>query len=102
LEFKREGCVLGRIDKKVQGGYNVGIQTSEVGAVAFNQNKYINDYVRENYDRIEIRIPKGNKPLLKKLATEHNITDDKGKISVGRLFVEAVEEKYHIDLSKPE
>lgn len=70
--------------------------------MAFNQNKYINNYVKENYDRIEVRVPKGKRMILKKLATDHNITDDKGKISVGRMFIEAVEEKYRIDLSKPE
>lgn len=70
--------------------------------MAFDQTKYINDYVKENYDRIEIRVPKGKREILKKLAKEHNITDDKGKVSVGRMMVEAIEEKYGVDLSKPE
>lgn len=81
--------------------YNASIRKNEVDAVAFDQTKYINDYVKENYDRVELRVPKGKKAVLKELATTHNITDDKGKISVARLMIEAVEEKYKVDLSKP-
>ena len=68
--------------------------------MAFDANKYANDYVRGNYDRIELRIPKGKRAILKELATQHHITDYKGTISVTRLIIEAVEEKYKINLSK--
>lgn len=96
-------CLLGvKIDILGGSGYNHGIQTNEVGVMAFDQTKYINDYVKENYDRIEIRVPKGKREILKKLAKEHNITDDKGKVSVGRMMVEAIEEKYGVDLSRPD
>ena len=70
--------------------------------MAFDQTKYISEYVKANYDQVMIKVPKGKKAILKKLATDHNITDDKGKISVNRMVIEAVEEKYKIDLSKPE
>lgn len=83
--------------------YNVSTQDLKVGAcMAFDQNKYIQDYVKENYDRVELRMPKGKKNLLKTLATQHGITDDKGKVSVSRMVIECIEEKYGIDLSKPD
>lgn len=70
--------------------------------MAFDQSKYIADFIKENYDRIDVKIPKGKRAILKEIATKQNITDNRGRISVSRLFVEAVEEKYKIDLSKPE
>lgn len=89
--------ILGRVT------YNGSTQNREVGAdMAFDQTKYVDDYVRENYDRLSLKIPKGKKAVLKELATMHNITDHKGQVSVTRLLIEAVEEKYHIDLSKPD
>ena len=57
---------------------------------------------KENYDEIKVRLPKGKKDTLRQLATQHNITDPKGKISMARLMVEAVEQVYGVDLSKPE
>lgn len=41
------------------------------------------------------------KVVLQELAVKYNMTDDKGKTSVTRLLMDAVEEKYHVDLSKP-
>jgi hypothetical protein len=32
----------------------------------FNQQKYINQFKKENYDRITIEVPKGHKERLKK------------------------------------
>lgn len=69
--------------------------------MAFDQAKYIDDYNRSNYDRVTIRIPKGKNELLKKTAEKHNIRDDKGRVSVNRMIIEAVESTYSIDLSKP-
>ena len=69
--------------------------------MTFDQSKYITDYVRDNYDQVMVKVPKGKKAVLKQLATDHNITDDRGKISVNRMIIEAVEEKYKVDLSKP-
>ena len=68
--------------------------------MAFDQNKYIDEYVNNNYDRVVIKIPKGKRDIIKKIATERNITDDKGKVSVTRMIVEAIEEKYGVDLGK--
>lgn len=68
--------------------------------MAFNQQQYITDYVKANYDQVMVKVPKGKKAILKQLATDHNITDDRGKVSVNRLIIEAVEEKYGVDLSK--
>lgn len=102
--MSRAGCQSNCIvtfDRADKNGYNVGTTNNEVSAVAFDQTRYINDYIKENYDRVELRVPKGKKAILKELATTHNITDDKGKISVARLMIEAVEEKYKVDLSKP-
>lgn len=70
--------------------------------MAFDQNKYVAKFLSENYDEVKFRVPKGKREILKTLAKEHNITDDKGKISVNRLIVEALEQTYKIDLSKPE
>lgn len=68
--------------------------------MAFNQNQYVSEYVKANYDQVMVKVPKGKKAILKQLAQDNHITDDKGKISVNRMIIEALEEKYHIDLSK--
>lgn len=68
--------------------------------MAFDPSQYINDFAKQNYDRIAVQVPKGKRELLRKIAQENNITDDRGKISVNRMIIEALEEKYHIDLSK--
>lgn len=70
--------------------------------MSFDQTKYIDEYVKENYDRVTFKIPKGKKSILKKIAQERNITDNKGLISVSRMIIEAVEQVYHVDLSKPD
>lgn len=61
--------------------------------MAFDQNQYINEYKRENYDRLSILIPKGRKKDIKTIA------DSKG-VSVSQLVVEALETCYNLDLSK--
>lgn len=68
--------------------------------MAFDQNKYIADYIRDNYDQVMLKIPKGKKEVLKALAAENHITDDRGRTSVNRLIIEAIEEKYGVDLGK--
>ncbi len=70
--------------------------------MAFNQGKYIAGFMRENYDEIKLLVPKGKRELLRKIATERNIVGDKGRISVNRMIIEAVEQVYGIDLSKTE
>lgn len=58
----------------------------------FNQYKYIADFKRENYDRLEVLLGKGNKKKLKELSKKSGST-------VNQLVVTAVEEKYKIDLT---
>lgn len=69
--------------------------------MSYDHNKYTANYAKENYDRISINIPKGKKEVLKQVAQDNNITDHKGQISVARMIINAVEEKYGIDLSRP-
>lgn len=57
----------------------------------FNKNLYNNIYTDSNYDRINILIPKGSKTFVKNLAKDYNKT-------VSRLFVDAFEEKFDINL----
>lgn len=61
--------------------------------MSFDQNKYVNQYKRENYDRLSVNIPKGKKAVLQKEAADRGI-------SVTALIVEALEGYFHIDLSK--
>lgn len=62
--------------------------------MAFDQNKYIDDWTKANTDRVTIKIPKGKKELLQQTAQEY----DK---SMNQLVVQALEEQYNLDLSKP-
>ena len=57
----------------------------------FKQSQYITDFVKENYDRMELRLPKGSKEIIKALAKERNI-------SVNVLICDAVEQHYQITL----
>lgn len=61
--------------------------------MAFDQNKYIEKYMKENYADISILLPKGKKPLLKQRADELGI-------SVNQLIIRALEKTYLLDLSK--
>ena len=36
---------------------------------SFNQFEYQNNYIKNNYDRISITVPKGEKAVIKELAT---------------------------------
>lgn len=70
--------------------------------MAYNHSQYTAGYTKANYDQVMVKVPKGKKAVLKELAQKHNITDHKGQVSVTRMIVEAIEEKYGVDLSKPE
>lgn len=59
--------------------------------MAFDKNKYISEYSKENYDELRIKVPKGKKDFLKKFA------EDKG-VSLTRYIIEAVEEYYCITI----
>lgn len=60
----------------------------------FKQSQYITDFVKENYDRMELRVPKGSKEIIKALAKKH----DK---SVNNLICDAIEQHYQITLPEP-
>lgn len=64
-----------------------------VNSMAFDQQKYIQEFNKENYDRVEFNIPKGRKKELKQFAKS------KGR-SVSEVIVEALESYYDINLSK--
>lgn len=69
--------------------------------MAFDENKYKAQYSKDNYDQILIKVPKGKKETLRQLATDLNVKDNKGLISVTRLIINALEKTYKIDLSSP-
>ena len=60
----------------------------------FKQSQYITDFVKENYDRMELRVPKGGKEIIKALAKQHNK-------SVNVLICDAIEQHYQITLPEP-
>ena len=62
--------------------------------MAFNQKEYINNYLKENYFKPTIRIPKEKKEVINAVALKT------GK-SINQLFIEAFEDKYKVDLSIP-
>lgn len=53
---------------------------------------YINQYNRNNYIRVGVRIPKEKKEVLDQLL------ETTGK-SINRLFIDAVEKQYNVDLT---
>ena len=57
-----------------------------------NNTKYKNEYNKNNYFQVAIRIPKEKKEVIEML------TETKHK-SVNRLFIEAVEKQYGVDLT---
>ena len=70
--------------------------------MAFNKSEYDNSYQRDKYDVIKILIPKGKKELLKEEAATRDVRDSKGKISVSRMIVLALEKQYGLDLHTKE
>ena len=69
--------------------------------MAYDHNKYTTQYTKDNYDKIGIKLPKGSRETLRKLATDLDVRDNKGLISVTRLIINALEKTYKIDLSNP-
>lgn len=69
--------------------------------MAFDEKKYKSQYTKENYDQVMIKVPKGQKEKLRQLATDLDMRDNKGLISVTRLIINALEKTYKIDLSNP-
>jgi len=82
----KTGCPeCGRIARRKRPGVD-----SEV----FSSNEYVKDYVRQNYDRYSLRVPKGKAKALWACAAHNNIRSDKGLVSVNRLVMNALEETY--------
>ena len=69
--------------------------------MAYDHNKYTSQYAKDNYDKISIKLPKGSREKLRQLATDLDMRDNKGLISVTRLIINALEKTYKIDLSNP-
>lgn len=61
--------------------------------MAFDQNKYITEFKRDNYDAVTFLIPKGKKKVLKDYAQKQGL-------SVSQVVVRALEEQYRLDLGK--
>lgn len=70
--------------------------------MAFEQDKYVNDYKKQNYDIVRVMLPKGKKDLLKEEARIRDIRDSKGQLSVSRMIVLALEKQYGLDLHTKE
>lgn len=63
--------------------------------MAFDKNRYNNEYKKMNYTRTKIMFPKGKKALLKQRADELGI-------SVNQLIIRALETQYHLGLVEEE
>ena len=61
--------------------------------MSFDQQKYIDEYKKSNYDRVTVFVPKGKKQVIVKCA------ESKG-CSTSQLVVEALENQYKLGLSK--
>lgn len=57
-----------------------------------DMQKYRNDYNKNNYFKVALRIPKEKREVLQML------TETKHK-SVNRLIIEAIEKQYNVDLT---
>ena len=60
--------------------------------MAFDSNKYKQQYSKEKYASVKVNIPKAKKKIIDELAATT------GK-SINRLFIEAVERVYQVDLT---
>ena len=61
--------------------------------MAFDSNAYKADFNRENYDRLNLMLPKGKKALLKEYANKHGE-------SINKVVTTALEVYTGLDLSK--
>lgn len=69
--------------------------------MTYDHNKYTSQYAKDNYDKISIKLSKGSREKLRQLATDLDMRDNKGLISVTRLIINALEKTYKINLSNP-
>ncbi len=61
--------------------------------MAFDQNRYISDFKKENYDQMAFLVPKGKRKVIKDFANKQGL-------SISQLVIRALEEQYKLDLSK--
>lgn len=61
--------------------------------MAFDYQKYNNEYKRNNYDEMRVLVPKGRSAELKAMAK-------KEKVSLSHFVVTAIERYYNVDLSR--
>lgn len=61
--------------------------------MAFDQNKYISDFKKDNYDQMAFLVPKGKRKVIKDFANKQGL-------SISQLVIRALEEQYKLDLSK--
>lgn len=62
--------------------------------MAFQQQEYLNQYLKDNYWKPTIRVYKEKRDVIEQVAR------DKNK-SINQLFIEAFEKQYRVDLSIP-
>ncbi len=60
--------------------------------MAFDQNKYIEEYKKQNYDRIRIQVYEDSRKKIKEYAIKNNV-------SVSQLIIRALEKTYLLDLT---
>lgn len=73
--------------------YNDATNIRGDGGVAFDQNKYISDFKKDNYDQMAFLVPKGKRKVIKDFANKQGL-------SISQLVIRALEEQYKLDLSK--
>lgn len=61
--------------------------------MGFDKASYDKKFMRENYDDIKIRVPKGKRVIIKACAEEKGI-------SINQLVIDALEYAYNLNLSK--
>ena len=70
--------------------------------MAFDKIEYKIEHRKNNYDQVVFQLPKGKRELLKQEAEIRDIRDSKGKLSVSRMIVLALEKQYGLDLHTKE
>ena len=65
----------------------------EVISMPYDAKQYAIDFIRENYDQVVVKIPKGKKKILEE---EAEVRDT----SVNKLVISAIEKQYGVNLTK--
>lgn len=61
--------------------------------MAFDQTKYIDDYKKQNYDRMTFFVPKGKGKVIKDYAKSLGL-------SPSQVIIRALENQYSLDMAK--